>query len=228
MTGEEGEDGLPFIPHTGAEDRRLHAPQSGGRRGGSRTCRQSHARVLAALSLRGFPVVVTDLASAEMNNYAAKAFLATMITFINEAEKGRMIDKLLDCSGGCFNGKSLAALGVTFKPNTNDMREAPFLTLVPALVGGGIQVQVTNPHGDHEGKALLPGVTWCDEAYEAEKEADLVVVLTERNEFRALDLGRLRKGMRTAAMADPRNVQCVTDATRAGFGWYASVDCGGY
>jgi UDPglucose 6-dehydrogenase len=99
-----------------------------------------------------------------------------------------------------FNGKVVAVLGVTFKPNTDDMRDAPSLTIIPALVGGGARVRVVDPQGRREGEALLPGVVWGDDPYKAAHKADLLVILTEWNEFRALDLKRLRfsKGFMSA------------------------------
>jgi UDPglucose 6-dehydrogenase len=245
------------------------------------------------LFLRDFPIVYTDLESAEMIKYAANAFLATKITFINEiaalcekvgadikavskgmgldgrignkflhagpgyggscfpkdtsalarigqehaapihivetviqvndAIKRRMIYKILDLCGGTVNGKTIAVLGVTFKPNTDDMRDAPSLTIVPALVGAGAKVHVTDPQGHREGKALLPGVTWCDDAYAATKGADAVVILTEWNEFRALDLRRLAGNGGDRVMADLRNVYDREDAIAAGFRDYAAV-----
>jgi UDPglucose 6-dehydrogenase len=251
------------------------------------------ADVYRPLFLRDFPVVVTDLESAEMIKYAANAFLATKITFINEIAalcertgadikqvskgmgldgrignkflhagpgyggscfpkdtkalarigqehavpmqiteavikvndevKRRMVDKLLDLCGGSFNGKVVAVLGVTFKPNTDDMRDAPSLTIVPALVGGGAKVRVTDPQGRHEGEALLPGVNWVDDAYKAARNADLVVILTEWNEFRGLDLKRIAKHMATPRMADLRNIYSTKDAKRAGFDAYISI-----
>ncbi|EKE44517.1 UDP-glucose 6-dehydrogenase [Oceaniovalibus guishaninsula JLT2003] len=254
---------------------------------------QIMADIYRPLFLREFPILVTDLESAEMIKYAANAFLATKITFINEIAalceavgadikqvsrgigldnrignkflhagpgyggscfpkdtkalarigqehgrpmritetvievnedaKRRMIDKLRDLCGGSFNGKTVAVLGVTFKPNTDDMRDAPSLTIVPALVGGGAKVRVTDPQGRHEGEALLPGVTWCDDAYAAAKDADLLVILTEWNEFRALDLGRIAGEMATRHMADLRNIYSVDDARDAGFDAYVPV-----
>lgn len=245
------------------------------------------------LFLRDFPVVTTDLESAEMIKYAANAFLATKITFINEIAalcekvgadvkevskgigldgrignkflhagpgyggscfpkdtkalarigqehavpmqitesvikvneeiKRRMIDKLLDLCDGSFNGKTIAVLGVTFKPNTDDMRDAPSLTIIPALVGGGAKVVVTDPQGKHEGEALLPGVHWADDAYKAIQKADLCVLLTEWNEFRALDLKRVARRMATPRFADLRNVYSDKDLKRAGFEQYAFV-----
>ncbi|WP_298295307.1 UDP-glucose/GDP-mannose dehydrogenase family protein [uncultured Litoreibacter sp.] len=250
------------------------------------------------LYLRDFPIMVTDLESAEMIKYAGNAFLATKITFINEIAalcektgadvksvargmgldgrignkflhagpgyggscfpkdtsalarigqehavpmqitetvmrvndgiKMRMIEKLRDLCNGAFNGKTIAVLGVTFKPNTDDMRDAPSLTIVPALVGGGAKVRVVDPQGRHEGEALLPGVNWVDDPYKAAHNADVVVVLTEWNEFRALDLKKLARKMATPCMADLRNVYSPKDAKRAGFVSYVSVGRGGF
>ena len=250
------------------------------------------------LYLRDFPIVTTDLESAEMIKYAANAFLAAKITFINEIAtlcervgadvksvsngigldgrignkflhagpgyggscfpkdtkalarigqehavpmqitetvikvneeiKRRMIDKLQDLVGGSFNGKTIGLLGVTFKPNTDDMRDAPSLTIVPAMIGGGATVRVCDPQGWREGKDLLPGVTWCDDPYDAAKDADLVVILTEWNEFRALDLSRLAKGMTNPHMADLRNVYSMEDAQDAGFTAYEAVGRPGF
>jgi hypothetical protein len=84
--------------------------------------------------------------------------------------KRRMIEKLRDLCDGSFNGKTIAVLGVTFKPNTDDMREAPSLTIVPALVGGGREGARVDPQGRREGEALLPGVTWADDPYKAAAE----------------------------------------------------------
>ena len=251
------------------------------------------ADIYRPLFLRDFPIVTTDLESAEMIKYAANAFLAMKITFINEVAalcektgadvkqvskgmgldgrignkflhagpgyggscfpkdtsalarigqdyaqpmrlvettiqvndevKRRMIEKLRDLCEGSFAGKTIAILGVTFKPNTDDMRDAPSLTIVPALVGGGAQVRVVDPQGQREGAALLPGVTWCDDPYTAADSADLVVVLTEWNEFRALDLARLASGMAQPKMADLRNIYSLADAQAAGFDAYVAV-----
>ena len=245
------------------------------------------------LYLRDFPVVITDMESAEMIKYASNAFLATKITFINEIAmlcervgadikevargmgldgrigtkflhagpgfggscfpkdigalarigqehavplriteavisvndhvKRRMIDKVTELCDGSVNGKRVAVLGVTFKPNTDDMREAPSLTIIPALVGGGAEVRVVDPAGRTEGAALLPGVTWFDDPYEAAKAADVLVILTEWNEFRALDLEVLAKGMTTPRMADLRNIYDPAAARAAGFADYVAV-----
>ena len=245
------------------------------------------------LYLRDFPIMTTDLESAEMIKYAANAFLATKITFINEIAalcertgadvkavskgmgsdgrigskflhagpgyggscfpkdtralarigqdhavpmqltetvisvneevKRRMVEKVFDLCDGTVNGKSVAVLGVTFKPNTDDMREAPSLTIVPALVGKGADVRVVDPQGQREGAELLPGVSWHEDAYVAAQDADAVLILTEWNEFRALDLPRLAGVMRTPAMADLRNIYSAEEAGAAGFTAYTSV-----
>jgi len=251
------------------------------------------AEIYRPLYLRDFPIVTTDLESAELIKYASNAFLATKITFINEiamlcervgadvkevakgmgldgrignkflhsgpgyggscfpkdtaalarigqehavpqrtvetvievneAVKRRMIEKIRDLCEGSFNGRTIAVLGVTFKPNTDDMREAPSLTIVPAMVGGGATVRVVDPQGRREGTALLPGVEWVEDPYEAVRDADAVVILTEWNEFRALDLATLAGNMATPRMADLRNIYSADDAVRAGFEAYECV-----
>ncbi|HKK84762.1 MAG TPA: UDP-glucose/GDP-mannose dehydrogenase family protein [Roseovarius sp.] len=256
------------------------------------------AEIYRPLYLRDFPILTTDLETAEMIKYAANAFLATKITFINEIAalcertgadvkrvshgmgldkrigdkflhagpgyggscfpkdtralarigqdhglpmqitekvinvneemKRRMIDKLLDLCDGSFNGKIISILGVTFKPDTDDMREAPALTIVPALVGGGAKVRVCDPQGQHEGEALLPGVHWQDDPYKCVNNAHLLVILTQWNEFRALDLKKIAKKMATPRFADLRNIYSVKDAKRAGFEAYESIGRTGY
>jgi UDPglucose 6-dehydrogenase len=134
-----------------------------------------------------------------------------------------MIDKVMDLCGGSVNGRKIAVLGVTFKPETDDMREAPSLTIVPALVGGGAQVCVVDPHEQREGEALLPGVTWMEDPYAAVDGADFLVILTEWNAFRALDLKRVATSMETPCMADLRNIYDPGDALAAGFTAVESV-----
>ncbi|GHF05300.1 UDP-glucose 6-dehydrogenase [Aliiroseovarius zhejiangensis] len=256
------------------------------------------AEIYRPLFLRDFPIVTTDLESAEMIKYAANAFLATKITFINEIAalcervgadvkqvskgigldgrignkflhagpgyggscfpkdtkalarigqeagmpmqitetvitvndetKRRMVDKIIDLCDGSVSGKTIAVLGVTFKPNTDDMRDAPSLTIVPALIGGGAKVRVVDPQGLNEGEALLPGAHWVEDAYKAAQNADAVVILTEWNEFRALDLKRLARRMETARMADLRNIYSPKDAKKAGFVAYCAIGRRGF
>jgi len=95
-------------------------------------------------------------------------------------------------------------------------------------VGGGAKVRVVDPQGRHEGETLLPGVHWLEDAYKAAQNADLLVILTEWNEFRALDLKRLAKKMAAPRMADLRNIYEAKDAKRAGFETYASIGRPGF
>ncbi len=255
--------------------------------------RKVMAELYRPLSLREFPMVYTGLESAELIKYAANAFLATKITFMNEIAalcekvgadvktvakgigmdgrigdkflhagpgyggscfpkdtkalarigqeyaspmqivetvikvneeiKRRMIDKIVDLCGGTVRDKTIAVLGVTFKPNTDDMREAPSLTIIPALVGAGAKVRVSDPQGRHEGEALLPGVKWIENPYQAANDADLLVLLTEWNEFRGLDLAKLARKMATPQMADLRNVYDPGEVREAGFIAYVGV-----
>ncbi|MFN2350223.1 MAG: UDP binding domain-containing protein, partial [Thioalkalivibrio sp.] len=115
--------------------------------------------------------------------HAVPQTIVETVIRVNDAVKLRMIEKLRDLCDDSFNGKTVAVLGVTFKPNTDDMREAPALTIIPALVGGGARVRVVDPQGRREGEALLPNVSWHDDPYEAVQSADLLVILTEWNEF---------------------------------------------
>ena len=145
---------------------------------------------------------------------------------VNDEVKKRMINKIREACDDSFNGKTIAVLGVTFKPNTDDMRDAPSLTIVPSLIGGGAKVRVVDPQGRSEGEALLPGVSWMDDPYEASKDADAVVVLTEWNEFRALNLSDLAETMKTARMIDLRNVYSPAMVLGAGFESYVGVGVG--
>lgn len=245
------------------------------------------------LYLRDFPIVVTDLETAEMIKYAANAFLATKVTFINEiaglcekvgadvkevskgigmdnrignkflhagpgyggscfpkdtsalAQIGRdhgapmritetvmqvneqikqnMVSKINDLCGGDVAGKKIAVLGVTFKPNTDDMRDAPSLTIIPALIEAGAQVAACDPQSHQEAQHLLENVTWHNDPYETVTNADAVVCLTQWNEFRALDLARMAQAMAHPRMADLRNIYSGDDALAAGFKVYTCI-----
>lgn len=134
-----------------------------------------------------------------------------------------MIDKVVDLCGGNVNGKIIAILGVTFKPNTDDMRDSLSLTIVPALVGGGAKARVVNPQGRHEGEALLTGVNWIEDAYKVAQNADAVVILTEWKEFRALDLKRIVKRMDTPVIAEAQHLFAKRRQTRRISGLYLGL-----
>ena len=233
------------------------------------------------------PIVFTDRRSAELIKYAANAFLATKITFINEiadlcerldadvhdvahgigldgrigrkflhagpgfggscfpkdtlalirtaqeeaspvrivetvydineTRKRKMADKIIAACGGRIDGKVIAVLGVTFKPNTDDMRDAPALNILPALVAAGATVRAFDPAGMGEAKALIDGIDWQDDPYRAMDGADALVVLTEWNEFRALDLDRVRELLAAPLVVDLRNIYDPQMMAEAGF-----------
>ncbi|MDX1734977.1 MAG: UDP-glucose/GDP-mannose dehydrogenase family protein [Halioglobus sp.] len=245
------------------------------------------------LNLIEAPILVTDLESAEITKYAANAFLATKISFINEiaelcektggdvhavargmgldgrigkkflhagpgfggscfpkdtqalirmaqeagsssrivesvvevnaAQKMRMIAKIKDALAGKVAGKVIAVLGLTFKPETDDMREAPALTILPALLEKGAVLRAHDPQGAREAAALLPqGIDYVEDIYAAADGADAIVLLTEWNQYRGMDLPKLRSMMRGNAFLDLRNVYERDIVENAGFS-YACV-----
>ena len=241
------------------------------------------------LYLNETPILFTSRETAELIKYAANAFLATKITFINEmadlCEKvgadvqdlargigldGRIGSKFLHAGpgfgGSCFPkdavallrtsqeagaptrivetvvavndarklemanrivrvfggvaGKTVAVLGLTFKPNTDDIREAPSLTIVPVLRAEGARVRAYDPEGAREASKVLD-IEPCADAYEAIVGADGVVILTEWNEFRALDLERVKKLLRRPLMVDLRNIYRPQQMSEAGFEYFS-------
>ncbi len=249
--------------------------------------REVMERLYKPLSLRGSPVMFVSRESAELAKYAANAFLALKISFINEiadlceevgadvqevasaigkdrrigdkflhpgpgyggscfpkdvsaivrtAREARapvslieqvervnherkiaMVGRIEKAAGGPVRGKTIAVLGVTFKPNTDDMRDAPSLVIVPMLQERGATVRATDPQGKKHAEPMLPGVVWCGGALEAAKGADVLVVITEWNEFRALDLKAVRTAMKGDVLVDLRNVFQPATAKAAGF-----------
>ena len=139
---------------------------------------------------------------------------------INEKRKIGMAQRIKRAAGGSVRGKTIGVLGITFKPNTDDMREAPSLTIIPILHRDGALIQGYDPKGRHHGQALLPGVKWCSSALEAARDADIVVLLTEWNEFRAIDFKSLKRAMRGNVLIDTRNVFIPSEARLAGFDYF--------
>ncbi len=140
---------------------------------------------------------------------------------VNDARKRKMADKIIKACGGSVAGKTLAVLGLTFKPNTDDMREAPSLTILPALQEAGAEVRAFDPEGMTEARHLLPGIELAENAYDAMTGADAVVLLTEWNEFRALDLDRVRGLLKTPTIIDLRNVYKPAEMAAAGFFYFS-------
>ncbi len=138
---------------------------------------------------------------------------------VNEGRKRRMVRKIVDACGGSVAGKTIGILGVTFKPNTDDMRDSPSLVILPALRAEGARVQAFDPEGMREAEALLPEIEWCPGPYDAARHADALVVLTEWNVFRGLDLARLHDEMRQPVLIDLRNIFDPLQVTQAGFAY---------
>ncbi|MDP6573787.1 MAG: UDP-glucose/GDP-mannose dehydrogenase family protein [Rhodospirillales bacterium] len=136
---------------------------------------------------------------------------------INDARKKRMAGKVIEACGGSLAGKTVAVLGLTFKPNTDDMRDSPSLEIVPALQAAGARVRAFDPVGIEEAKKLLDGIEWCENAYDAATGADAVAIITEWNEFRVLDFMRLIKLMKSPVMVDFRNIYNPDEMAEAGF-----------
>lgn len=141
---------------------------------------------------------------------------------VNDKRKAAMAERIVAALDGGARGKTVAVLGVTFKPNTDDMRDAPSLAILPKLVEAGARVRAYDPAGMEEAAKLLPGVEWCRDMYEPLDGADCVALLTEWNEFRAFDLKRVKALMRRPVMVDLRNVHNPVDMAAAGF-TYTSI-----
>ena len=141
---------------------------------------------------------------------------------INDDRKKAMAARVAKALGGDLKGKTVALLGLTFKPNTDDMRDAPSLDVAPALMAAGATVQAFDPEGMHEASKLLDGVVFRDGPYEAVEGADAVVILTEWDQFRALDLDRVKLLLKQPVMVDLRNVYRPDDMRARGFR-YSSI-----
>lgn len=253
----------------------------------SAKAREVMERLYKPLALRGSPVMFVSRESAELAKYAANAFLAMKISFINEiadlceevgadvqevasaiGKDRRIGDKFLHpgpgyggscfpkdvsalirtarehkapvslieqvervnherkiamagrieaATGGGLRGKTIAILGVTFKPNTDDMRDAPSLVIVPMLQERGATVKAFDPQGRKHAEAMMPGVVWAESAMDALDGAHVLAVVTEWNEFRALDLKAARERMAAGAIVDLRNIFQPAVARAAGF-----------
>ncbi|ARW16996.1 UDP-glucose dehydrogenase family protein [Komagataeibacter europaeus] len=250
--------------------------------------REVMSEVYRPLFLNQAPILFTDRRTSELTKYAANAFLATKITFINEiadlceeaganvqdvargmgldnrigskflhagpgfggscfpkdvsaliktgqdyGAPGRIIEavanvndqrkramgrKIIQAAGGDIRGKTVALLGLTFKPNTDDMRDAPSIAITRALKDAGANIRAFDPVGMEQARKVIDeGVVFCKDPYETVAGADVVTVVTEWDVFRALDLTRVRGLMKRAILVDLRNVYNPTDVIKAGF-----------
>ena len=152
----------------------------------------------------------------------APSRIVEAVVDINEKRKARMAEKIIAACGGAVTGKKLAVLGVAFKPNTDDVRDSASLTIIPALQEAGARVRAYDPEAMEEAKELLSDINWCRDAYDAMAGADCLVILTEWNEFRALDLERVKGLLASPVIVDLRNIYEPGDMAAKGFD-YTSV-----
>ena len=147
----------------------------------------------------------------------ARSRLSETVVSVNDDRKRRMAGKVIRACGGSLTGKTVSVLGLTFKPNTDDMRDSPSLDIVPALIEAGAEVRVFDPRGMEEARELIDGVTWCETSYDAVEGSDVVAIVTEWNEFRALDLERVKSLMKQPCMVDYRNIYNPDEMVAVGF-----------
>jgi UDPglucose 6-dehydrogenase len=150
-------------------------------------------------------------------DYDAPIRIVETVVQVNDLRKRAMGRKIVKALGGEARGKTVALLGVTFKPNTDDMRDAPSLAIVQALEDAGAKVVAYDPEGMDVAAPMMPGVTMAGSAYEAASGADALVLVTEWDAFRALDLKRLASSMSAPVLVDLRNIYPVAEAEAAGF-----------
>lgn len=140
---------------------------------------------------------------------------------VNDARKQALARRVIDACGGSVAGKIVAVLGLTFKPNTDDMREAPSLVLVPALIEAGAIVRAHDPQGMEQAKRLLQGAHFCDGPYQATDGADALVIVTEWDAYRALDLDRIKHGLKSPVVVDLRNIYRPEEMAAKGFHYFS-------
>ena len=158
--------------------------------------------------------------TARDNNAPIELIEATVR--VNSARKQKMAQKIIDALGGDVKGKTIAVLGLTFKPNTDDMRDAPALDIVPALQDEGAKVRAFDPEGMNEAKHMLKDVAFATGPYDCVQNADAVVIITEWDQFRALDLDRIKDALKTPTVIDLRNIYRPEEMRTKGFK-YVSV-----
>jgi UDPglucose 6-dehydrogenase len=163
-----------------------------------------------------FPKDCLALVHTARQHEAPQSIVETVLA-VNAARKKEMAQRVIEACGGSVKGKTVAVLGLTFKPNTDDMRDAPALDIVPALQQAGAAIRAYDPEGMDEARKLLPNVEFCAGAYEAMRGADALVVVTEWNEFRALDIGQIKALLRQPVIVDLRNVYSPAEMQAAGF-----------
>lgn len=154
------------------------------------------------------------------DDHAVSMRIVEATAAVNDSRKRAMGRKIITAMGGDVRGKTVGILGLTFKPNTDDMRDAPALAIVQALIDGGANVKAYDPEGMELAAPLMPAVTMCKDAYAVADGADAVAIVTEWDAFRALDLGRMAASMNERILVDLRNIYNAPDVTRFGFAYH--------
>ena len=139
---------------------------------------------------------------------------------INDKRKRQMADRVIAACAGSLEGKTVAVLGVTFKPNTDDMRDSPSLDIVPAMQKAGARINAFDPEGMTEAKEMLNDVNWCEDAYSTMEGADVLVIITEWNAFRGLDFDRVKSLLKTPTLVDLRNIYNPDEIAEAGMDYH--------
>ncbi|OIN87667.1 MAG: UDP-glucose 6-dehydrogenase [Alphaproteobacteria bacterium CG1_02_46_17] len=155
-------------------------------------------------------------------NFGTPQTLVDKVVEINKNRQIDMADRIIKACGGNVAGKKIAVLGIAFKPNTDDIREAPSLVIVPALQKAGARISAFDPAAMGNAKAVLSGVEWAEDAYATMKDADALVIVTEWNEFRSLHLDRVAELMKSKNIIDLRNIYKVNEMKEYGF-QYSSI-----
>jgi UDPglucose 6-dehydrogenase len=156
------------------------------------------------------------------NDYGSPVRIVDTVVEVNDARKRKMADRVIAACGGSVKGKTVAVLGLAFKPNTDDMRDAPSLDIIPALQAAGARIKAYDPESMHEAGKMLTDVDFADGPYHAVDGADVMVLVTEWDQFRALDFDRVKKIMKTPTVVDLRNVYHPADMVKRGF-IYSSI-----
>lgn len=151
------------------------------------------------------------------NDYKSPVRIVDTVVEVNAARKKAMADKVIKAMGGDVKGKTIGVLGLAFKPNTDDMRDAPSLDIIPALIAAGATVKAYDPESMHEAQKMMTGLDYADNAYAAIDGADAMVIITEWDQFRALDLDRVKDALSSDIVVDLRNIYSPEDMARRGF-----------
>ncbi|GAB5455471.1 MAG: UDP-glucose/GDP-mannose dehydrogenase family protein [Henriciella sp.] len=156
------------------------------------------------------------------NDYDSPVRIVDTVVEVNASRKKAMAGKIIKAMGGDVSGKTIGVLGLAFKQNTDDMRDAPSLDIIPALVEAGAKIKAYDPEAMEEAKHLLDGIDYAENAYSAVDGADAMVILTEWDQFRALDLERIKSSLNGDVVVDLRNIYSPEDMSKRGF-TYTSI-----